>query len=542
MGEDAPMLRVAFLWHLHQPDYRDPLAETREPGMPWVRLHALRGYRDMVLESAEEGTPWTLNVVPSLLDQLDHYVAGGEDPHLRLTRRPADALTAEEKAHIRGTFVAGHPAMRHAHPDWLALSRLVGSEGDLEVGQWRDLQVWSTLQWFGATALRDHPVLVTLQAKGRGFTEADKQAMLAAQQSILAEIPSWWTRLRGPAVSASAYDHPILPLLIDLSHALRALPDLPLDVAFRWPEDAHRQLVDGRRRVGEVLGGREVAGLWPSEGSVSPELLPLAAAAGFRWLCSDQHVLQRSDLVLHADSAGSGPWDLGHGLVGWFRDTELSDHIGFRSAHLPAEEAARGFVELLLHRHQRGTVLVALDGENPWESFADGGRAFRVAMLAALAEAGVELVTLDDASEHPEVGKVLHLHSGSWIGADYAVWVGDPEDRLAWRLLADTRAAVHGAGPEAEERARPHLHAAEGSDWFWWFGDRFSTPFDLHFDALFRAHLIAARRAAGVEVPEALRQPLPRARTTPAPRGSDGDSVVGPMATMSLATPGPGPV
>ncbi len=526
------MIRAAFLWHLHQPDYRDPLAPpgpngSPEPSMPWVRMHALRGYRDMALEAAENGIPWTLNVVPSLLDQLGHYAAGGTDPHGRLTAAPAEVLDDAQRRILRATFVAGHPAMRRAHPEWSALAARVERGVPLDVGEWRDLQVWSTLQWFGATARRDHSIVAELWNKGSGFTPGDKEAMLAAQDAILRETPSWWRRVfrtPGPCLSASAYDHPILPLLLDLRHALRAMPDLPLDVEFCWPDDARRQLVDGRRRVGEACGASP-GGLWPSEGSVSPEILPLVAEAGFRWLCSDAHVLQRSDLAPGSpapDGSGpSGPWDLGHGLVGWFRDPELSDHIGFRCAERPPEEAARTFVELLLSRHREGTVLVALDGENPWETFADAGVGFRKHLTRALHEAGVDLVTLDEASEAPTIGRVERLHSGSWIGADYGVWVGDEEDRRAWALLAATRLAVHTAGPEAEERARPHLHAAEGSDWFWWFGDRFSSSFDGHFDALFRNHLIAAHQAAGLQVPVVLREPVhrPHPPTVEPPRG-----------------------
>ena len=45
MHEKAhPAGSVALLLHMHQPDYRDP--RTGRPGMPWVRLHAVRGYTE----------------------------------------------------------------------------------------------------------------------------------------------------------------------------------------------------------------------------------------------------------------------------------------------------------------------------------------------------------------------------------------------------------------------------------------------------------------------------------------------------------------
>ena len=65
-----------------------------------------------------------------------------------------------------------------------------------------------------------------------------------------------------------------------------------------------------------------------------------------------------------------------------------------------------------------------------------------------------------------------------------------------------------------------HLLAAEGSDWFWWYGEEFETPWAGHFDALFRAHLAAAWRAIGRTPPESLQRPVrrPRAPEREAPR------------------------
>jgi hypothetical protein len=52
------------------------------------------------------------------------------------------------------------------------------------------------------------------------------------------------------------------------------------------------------------------------------------------------------------------------------------------------------------------------------------------------------------------------------------------------------------------------LLAAEGSDWFWWFGDDFETEQSTQFDELFRAHLIAAYEAAGHPVPDEMYAPI----------------------------------
>ncbi|MCB9791751.1 MAG: hypothetical protein H6741_03400 [Alphaproteobacteria bacterium] len=502
------MTHIAVLWHHHQPDYRDP--SRGRPVMPWTRLHALRGYRDLATALLETGCPMTVNLVPSLLDQLIWYAEGGDDPHLALTRQEAASLTPAQRAELLRTFVGGHPAMweaRSASQDlrrrWMA--------GELQRTQdLLDLQVWSTLAWVGWSARRADPLFDALIEKGQGFTEDDKAAMLRACESMVAEVLPLHRRLveAGQAeITASAYYHPILPLLIDAEHARRSTAstlgvELP---EFRWPQDAALQLARGRARV-EALTGAEVRGLWPSEGSVSPELLPLAAEAGFRWLVSDVGNLRRSERERKGADLPLGPWDLGHGLRGFFRDTSLSDAIGFRYAQRPPVPAAG---ELLFEsRKQRPLSVIALDGENPWECYPDAGEGFMLALCEMLMSGRItEPVTFSEACERLEpVGRVTRLHSGSWIASDFNIWIGDDEDRAGWRVLAEAREAVAEAGdpPEALE----HVLAAEGSDWFWWYGKEFTTPFALEFDRLFRGRVAAAWRALGQDPPEHLQLPI----------------------------------
>lgn len=498
------MADLALLLHMHQPDYRHPA--TGRPIMPWARLHALRGYRDVALDVLEADVDVTINLVPSLLDQLLDYAVGGTDRHLDLTARPADDLRPEEVEEIRRTFVAGHPAMVEAHEAYRVLRRRNEAGDRLAVRSVRDLQVWSTLAWFGSTALRDHPILAELQAKGAGFSEADKRAMLAVQQRVIQEIPSIYARLAASCpgrISLSPYYHPILPLLVDATHARRCMPDLPDEVAFRWPQDALLQLSRARQRAQEVLGIKP-RGLWPSEGSVSPEVVRLASEAGFRWLVTDEEVLHRSD----KDGRPScGPWDLGSGVVGFFRDHGLSDRIGFQYARWDARDAVADLLGAAAARP--GLLVLALDGENPWESFQDAGAAFRQGLFRALRTGPVRAVTLDQAADQAPVGRVRRLHTGSWIGADFKIWIGHPDDRRAWQLLAHAREAIEAeSDPIRRARAMDRLLPAEGSDWMWWYGDEFTTSFAPVFDHLFREHLRGVYRELGVPAPEHLDQAI----------------------------------
>lgn len=483
-------MSVALLWHLHQPEYRDPT--TGRPVMPWTRLHALRGYRDLLVESVEHDVPWTLNIVPGLWHQLLYYANGGTDEHQDLTGREADALTEAERDTIVRTFPCGNPVLRNTERYRELEAVLV--ERPPTVGELRDLMVLSTLVWTGWTARRDHVVFAELLAKGRDFSFADQQALVAAQNAVLAEFPALLQAVADaerPSISTTPLHHPILPLLIDLDFARRSVARPPA-AQFARPDHALLQLTRGRA-VMQAATGTDVVGCWPSEGAVCPELVPLLAEAGFRWVATDEEVLARSERT----GSGEGGWDLGSGVVGFFRDRGLSDRIGFDYARWETRAAIEDFAARAV---TSGVRLVALDGENPWEAFSDAGAAFRRGLIAHLDTHGT---TLDEAVERTPVGTVERLHTGSWIGANLEIWAGSPADHRAWQLLADTMDAV-GDHPDAVDP----LLAAEGSDWFWWYGPEFDTPFAGTFDAAFRGHLAAAWRAAGLDPPDDLAVPV----------------------------------
>jgi hypothetical protein len=59
-----------------------------------------------------------------------------------------------------------------------------------------DLQVWHNLAWFGYGSLQRFPRLAELRAKNRGFTEEDKQEVLALQQTAIRQIVPMYTALQ----------------------------------------------------------------------------------------------------------------------------------------------------------------------------------------------------------------------------------------------------------------------------------------------------------------------------------------------------------
>ena len=244
-------LAVAFLWHLHQPYYTDPLTKTAP--LPWVRLHAIKGYFDMgLLLDEHPDVRVTMNLTPSLLLQLLELADGSvADLFWTHTARPAVDLTGDERVFIlRHFFSANWDTMVRPHDRYYGLLFQRGThprDEDLpdlarrfSTQDLLDLQVWHNLAWFGHRALAQYPVLRELTAQGRQFTESDKQAVLASQRDIVARIIPLYRRLQDREqieLSTTPFFHPILPLLIDTDSARRSRPDSALPQRFAHPED-----------------------------------------------------------------------------------------------------------------------------------------------------------------------------------------------------------------------------------------------------------------------------------------------------------------
>jgi hypothetical protein len=271
--------------------------------------------------------------------------------------------------------------------------------------------------------------------------------------------------------------------------------------------------------------------MWPAEGSVSPEALELLASEGVRWAASDEAVLLGS-LPPDAPRLQSlyRPWRVSAGgreLAMLFRDRALSDLVGFTYARVPAAQAVSDFLahvgavgEAWSGAGNRGpaTVGVFLDGENAWEHYPSSGHAFLDRLYGALeASDRIETVTLSEATAGAAGPPVPRIHSGSWIEASYRIWIGHREDRQAWTALGRAREAVAAAErkgavhPAVLAQAKRHLYAAEASDWYWWYGEDFTTELAAEFDGLFRGHVIRAAVLVGAAPPAEALEPIKRA-------------------------------
>lgn len=522
---------------MHQPYYVNPT--TRLAMMPWVRLHAVKGYLDMVSVLGEfPSVHVNFNLTPVLMLQIEELVNGTvRDLWLEWSRKPAADLDANERvAILEHFFKIQHDNLLRPFPRYSELLTKRGAGffrdkayGELESwsdADFRDLQTWYNLAWCGFTAVEKYPELAELKRKDRDFTEGEKNRVLDIHMEILASIAPLYAEAeaRGQAeLTTTPFFHPILPLVYDSEFAERCMPGRQRPARFNWPQDALAQLqlaVEQHTR----MFGRAPRGLWPSEGSIAPELVPLMREAGLEYFCSDEENLFNS---LRRDGDHSNHLELfqgwrveheGSAINAIFREKPLSDFVGFMAwrnePHQAAEHLLTHFRHLADHiPHDTGLIPVILDGENCWEHFRDGGKGFLRNLYAGLEiDARLTSCTVEDYLRRcPPKRTITTLHSGSWIRSDFDIWVGDEEENRGWDLLGETRSYLEkkaGISPEARASALREIYAAEGSDWFWWYGPDFSTDCDALFDELFRQHLKNVYALCGDMPPATLDRPI----------------------------------
>ncbi|HKF78243.1 MAG TPA: glycogen/starch synthase [Candidatus Dormibacteraeota bacterium] len=548
-------LHLALVWHLHQPYYADDLTDTYL--LPWVRLRSTKDYHKMAaLQAGYPRVRQTFNLVPSLLVQIDDYGRLGEgdgcdhDLFLRLSRKPAAQLTAEERTFVLRWMRESPRFLRvQASPRYRELAARPETEA-FTTEEIRDLQVWYNLAWCDPAWVDSDLRLSRLKAQDRGFTEADKQALFDAQLELLRRVVPDFANLarRGQAeLTFSPYYHPILPLVADLEAAREADPDIRLpNRRYAHPEDALQQIEAGREVFASLTGIRP-RGMWPSELAVGESVARLAIRAGVDWFLSDESVLGRSiDVYLGRDGEGRlhqpellyQPWRVereGGSVTAVFRDAMLSNLIGFEYHRLPARDAVGDFMARLRRiREQQGEdrdflVVVALDGENPWDFYPREGHDFLNALYEELERSEDVVCTPvgDFLDHHPRRLELPRLRAGSWIGASLDTWVGDPEHTAAWDLLAEARDwledyAGHHPHEPGIEAAWQEIRIVEGSDWFWWFSRKHDSGMDTIWDNQFRLHLRNVYKVLGAKPPTVLFRPIVDPAATEARRLPEG--------------------
>ncbi|MGH9557924.1 MAG: glycoside hydrolase family 57 protein [Bryobacteraceae bacterium] len=502
---------------MHQPLYKD--LWTGEYKLPWTRLHALKDYAGMVRILGDfPEIRQTFNLGPSMISQIEEYAAGtASDPFLDCALAPAEDLTESQRSFmLRYLFQANVPRMIHRFPRY---RELYESHDRPSARDLRDLQVLSQLVWFDEDVRASDRELIELVRKERDYSLEDQSIMARKQREELARVLPVYREFaaRGAIeISTTPFYHPILPLVCDSDIAAISHPGVALPRRFRYPLDARDQLCRARTYMQEKLGAIP-AGLWPSEGSVSDEALAIAADCGFEWAASDNGVLARTlDRPAGVEETYRAYIWRQHGreirLV--FRDHYLSDLIGFQYQHMSAADAAGHFLARI--RENAGgrdaLVPIILDGENAWEWYERNGRPFLRELYRRISDdPDLEAVTVSDALKRFEAAPLEKIFPGSWINANFDVWIGDDEDNLAWDFLLDARRAYDEARDVPEhmrQLAYEELLIAEGSDWCWWYGPEHASDNRAEFDQLYRDHLSNVYRALGQQPPEVLSRPI----------------------------------
>ena len=387
------MADLAFLWHMHQPDYRHP--ESGEFVLPWVLLHAIKDYADMASHlERHPGVRCTVNFVPVLLDQIEDYceqLASGQwrDPLLRSVAHPdPETLPAGDRAWLLDMAFRCHaPTMLEPFAPYRRLRDLYQFARALDANAlsylagtyYSDLATWFLLAWTGEGLRRERHAVPELMAKGGNFDLADRQRLLAKLGDVLHKLIPRYRALseRGQIeLSCTPASHPLAPLLIDFKAARESWPESPLPMSTEYPGGRSRveAHLAAARASHERRFGQAPAGLWPAEGALSAPFLNQIGEAGFTWTASSHGVLRHS---AGERAPTTQPWLAPEGTPGdltlFFRNEKLSDLIGFEYANWHGRNAAKHFMREVTAQHAanpEAMVTVFLDGENAWEYYS----------------------------------------------------------------------------------------------------------------------------------------------------------------------------
>jgi len=506
-------LDLGFIWHMHQPDYRDGSGIMQ---MPWVFLHAIKDYYDMPWMMARySGLTATYNITPPLIEQINLYTEdiSSNDKFFGLwIKHPSGLNEIDRQWMIKMCKSAPYDTMVAPIEPYRYLYHLEEYSDD----ELCDMEVWFILAWCGVYLRTNNSVVGELLANRGRFNCEQKLNLLDTLSEFISTIFPYYTKLQKDGVislSTTPLNHPILPLLIDMENAKIAnqatdLPEHPLSLE----ADAKLQISKAQELFRETFG-HDAIGFWPAEGAVDERSVMLYKEAGLKWIATDEAILFKS---LRTDDRERLYYPYNYeGVTIGFRDHGLSDLIGFTYRFWEAEKAADHFISSLNSISRGGndrTVFVILDGENAWEFYHNNAFDFFDALYRKLRHTDwCSMVGMDEISQK-ESKSLPNLAPGSWIHGEFNTWVGHHEKSRGWELIYMTRRDYQRHKEDLDDdqksKIKDHFLAAECSDWFWWYGDDHSTDFGAEFDELFRSHLIEIYLLMNIAPPYDLYTPI----------------------------------
>ena len=534
-------LSLAIYWHMHQPVYEIEGTYL----MPWARLHAVKDYLDMVL-ILEKFPKLKLNfdVVPALMDTVLDYINGRHDIHSELTVSDVNNMNDEEKAFVLNNFFSSKfETMIFRSENYKNLyqkrfSKDICNPEEFSQQEISDLMALFNLVWIDSTHYSRYPRLQELWDKQYNYSLEDRIEIINIHLDIMKEIiPTYKKYIQEGRIemTTSAYYHSILPILIDLKASTKStITTDGLPPTWGLIEDARAQIKKALDRVEEIMGIRP-KGFWPPELCLGPKTLGILAQEGIEWTISDEGILSDSInfgfvrdfkgnlndpyhlLKVYEYQTKSNPIDV------IFRDRSIANLINFEYAGIDAKMAANDLFDkikvtqnkLLVSPDDTHLLTIALDGENCWENYQNDGNEFLANFYQMLEnDESLETVLITNYIKEDRYKKALtKIHSGSWIDRTFQYWVGEATKNKAWNYLKETRDAYESFAKE--NKKHPNLNAAyrelmiaEGSDWFWWYGEPNNSGQDFVFDYMYRERLKNVYILLDLEPPEYLNESL----------------------------------
>ena len=513
--------------------------------MPWARLHAVKDYLDMIL-ILEKFPKLKLNfdVVPALIDTVVDYINGRHDIHSELTISDVCNMSDEEKAFILNNFFSSKfETMIFRSENYKNLyqkrfSKDICNPEEFSEQELSDLMALFNLVWIDSVHFSRYPRLQELWEKQYNYTLEDRIEIINIHRKIMEEIvPTYKKYIHEGRIemTTSAYYHSILPILIDIKASTKStITTEGLPSSWGMLDDARAQIKKALDRVEEVMGIRP-KGFWPPELCLGPKTLNILAKEGIEWTISDEGILADSinfDFVRDFKGNLNDPYHLlktyeyqtkTNPINVIFRDRSIANLINFEYAGIDSKMAANDLYDkikvmqskLLISPDDTHLLTIALDGENCWENYQNDGNEFLSHIYSMIEEdETLETVLISDYIKQDKYKKDLNkIHSGSWIDKTFQYWIGESTKNKAWNYLKETRDTYETFAKENKnhtnlDSAYRELLIAEGSDWFWWYGEPNNSGQDYVFDYMYRERLKNVYLLLGLKPPEYLDQSL----------------------------------
>ncbi len=545
-------LNIAFIWHFHQPVYQEKY--TEDFVMPWVRLHATKDYLDMLLRCGEhKNLKLNFNISPTLLYSIQQYTKGTTDLHCKLLVTKDRKLSEMDKNFILQYFFdVNYSTMILKREYYSELYNKRYSKEDISINDFSEQEYFDivanyTLCWIDEKFYSFYPELEALSLKQKNYTFEDRLKIHEIQTDIIKQIIPAYKKYQDDnkiEISTSPFYHPIVPLLLDIN-------ETNYNYSENLPEKSPLLAKDAKEQTQRALDyfekvfGKKPQGVWLPEHCISKKSIDMLNDLGVKWTVTDEGILANTlgrEFARDFEGNLEAPFDLcvhyGFGsrknmLTVVFADSFFANLVGFGYGNYNGALAANDFYEkiktiqskLQFSPKEDHLLTIAMDGENCWESYQNDGSEFLDTLYSLIEEdETLETVLLSEFTSKAKPEKLDSIASGSWINRNFDLWIGEPTKNLAWIYLNKTRNDFENHSKELIKnaktpedvkvvaskitKAKEEIFIAEGSDWFWWYGEPNESSNDHLFDFLFRAHLKNTYEYLGIPSPKHLDIPL----------------------------------